>query len=202
MNRFPLKSTLRKSTKFQSPDPFFWTKVRHLPCQVAQYSGGTERATSVNTSLLRLQSSEGKFTTSREIEPVRRSFRRRRSCTFTEAARLVPSGVFIWGFVYNFTNYDFGKNPWFLWRNILPEGLESRLIFWNSRFGWNYSWWNYSRIPNESTVRLCRCAVVVPGTDPLIHYYYNIYIYIYIYTSIYLSIYLSLSLYVYIYIHA
>ena len=41
---------------------------------------------------LRLQSSEGKFTTSREIEPVRMSFRRRRSCTFTEVARLVPSG--------------------------------------------------------------------------------------------------------------
>ena len=42
--------------------------------------------------LLRLQSSEGKFTTSREIEPVRRSFRRHGSCTFTEVARLVPSG--------------------------------------------------------------------------------------------------------------
>ena len=42
--------------------------------------------------LLRLQSSERKFTMSREIEPVRRSFRRRRSCTFTEVARWVPSG--------------------------------------------------------------------------------------------------------------
>ena len=30
-------------------------------------------------------------TLSREIEPVRRSFCRRRSCTFTEVARLVPS---------------------------------------------------------------------------------------------------------------
>ena len=45
-----------------------------------------------NVLRLRLQSSEWKFTTSREIEPVRRSFRRRRSCTFTEVARLVPSG--------------------------------------------------------------------------------------------------------------
>ena len=55
-------------------------------------SGSTRRATSANMPLLRLQSSEGKFTTSREIEPVRRSFRRRRSCTLTEVARLVPSG--------------------------------------------------------------------------------------------------------------
>ena len=31
--------------------------------------------------------------TSREIEPVRRSFRRHGSCTFTEVARLVPSGT-------------------------------------------------------------------------------------------------------------
>ena len=54
--------------------------------------GGTERATSVNTPLLQLQSSEGKFKMSREIEPVRRSFCRHGSCTFTEVARLVPSG--------------------------------------------------------------------------------------------------------------
>ena len=33
----------------------------------------------------------GKCTTSCEIEPVRRSFCRCRSCTFTEVARLVPS---------------------------------------------------------------------------------------------------------------
>ena len=29
---------------------------------------------------------------SREIDPVRRSFRRRGSCAFTEVARLAPSG--------------------------------------------------------------------------------------------------------------
>ena len=40
-------------------------------------SGGTKRATSATTTFLRLQSSEGKFTTSREVEPVRRSLRRR-----------------------------------------------------------------------------------------------------------------------------
>ena len=34
------------------------------------------------------------FSVQREIEPVRRSFRRRRSCTFTEVARLVPSSLF------------------------------------------------------------------------------------------------------------
>ena len=38
----------------------------------------------LNVPLLRLQSSEWKFTVSREIEPVRRSFCRRRSCTFTK----------------------------------------------------------------------------------------------------------------------
>ena len=57
-----------------------------------QTSVGTERATSVNTPLLRLQSSEGNFTRSREIEPVRRSLCRHRSRRFTEVARLVPSG--------------------------------------------------------------------------------------------------------------
>ena len=56
-------------------------------------SGGTKRATFVNAPLLRLQSSEGKFTMSHEIEPVRRSLRRSRSCTFMEVARLVPSGL-------------------------------------------------------------------------------------------------------------
>ena len=55
-------------------------------------SGGTKRATSMNRPLLRLQSSEGEFTMSRKIEPVRRSFCRHGSCTFTELARLVPSG--------------------------------------------------------------------------------------------------------------
>ena len=35
----------------------------------------------------------GKFTMSREIEPVRRSFCRHGSCTLTEVARLVLSGV-------------------------------------------------------------------------------------------------------------
>ena len=59
------------------------------PCPI---SGGTKRATSVNASLLRPQSSEGKCTTSRGIEPERRSFRGHGSCTFTEVARLVPSG--------------------------------------------------------------------------------------------------------------
>ena len=39
-----------------------------------------------------LQISEGKFTMSPEIEPVRRSFRRHGSRTFAEVARLVPSG--------------------------------------------------------------------------------------------------------------
>ena len=55
-------------------------------------SGGTKHATLANMPLLHLQSSEGEFTTSREIEPIRRVFCRRRSCTFTEVARLVPSG--------------------------------------------------------------------------------------------------------------
>ena len=56
-------------------------------------SGGAKCATFVNMPVLHPQSSEGKFATSREIEPVRRSLRRRGSRTFTEVARLVPSGL-------------------------------------------------------------------------------------------------------------
>ena len=54
-------------------------------------SGGTKLETSANMPLLRLQSSEGKFTMAREIEPVSKSFRRHGSCAFAEVARLVPS---------------------------------------------------------------------------------------------------------------
>ena len=80
------------------------------------YPGGTKRATSVNTPLLRLQSSEARKikTTknvcvcraprpektifrrpamSKNIELVRRSFRRRGSCTLAEAGRLVHSSL-------------------------------------------------------------------------------------------------------------
>ena len=60
--------------------------------ELLNISGGTKRATSINTPLLRLQSSEGKLTMPREIEPVRRSFHGRRSCAFTEVARLALSG--------------------------------------------------------------------------------------------------------------
>ena len=68
---------------WQTPHP-------HDECvKSAESLGGTKRATSVNMPLLRLQSSEGKFAMSREIEPVRRSFCRRGSGTFTEVARLV-----------------------------------------------------------------------------------------------------------------
>ena len=78
----------QRKTNNDCPDPV-WKPVMHpplpSPCR-------TKRATSFNMSLLRMQSSEGKFTMSREIEPVRRSFCRRGSCTFTEVARLVPSG--------------------------------------------------------------------------------------------------------------
>ena len=56
-------------------------------------SGGTKRATSADMPLPSLQSSEGEFTTSRDIAPVRRSFCRHGSCTLTEVARLVPSGA-------------------------------------------------------------------------------------------------------------
>ena len=52
---------------------------------------GTKRATSENMPLLRLQSSEGKFTMSCEIEPVHRSVCGHGSFTFTEVARLVPA---------------------------------------------------------------------------------------------------------------
>ena len=59
----------------------------HLPVSAIS-SGGTKRATSVNTPLLQLQSSEGKSTMPREIEPARKSFCRRRSCTFLRKWRV------------------------------------------------------------------------------------------------------------------
>ena len=55
-------------------------------------SATKKRTTSANMPLLRLQSSEGKFTMSREIERTRRPFCRHGSSMFTEVARLVPSG--------------------------------------------------------------------------------------------------------------
>ena len=54
---------------------------------------GTKLQAAPNMSLLCLQSPEGKFTMSREIETVRRSCCRCRSRTFTEVARFVPSGT-------------------------------------------------------------------------------------------------------------
>ena len=53
-------------------------------CAGCCISGGTKRATSANMPRLHLQSSEGKFTMSLEIEPVRRSFCRHGSCTFLQ----------------------------------------------------------------------------------------------------------------------
>ena len=57
------------------------------------FSGGTERATSVSVPLLRLRSSEGKSTMSREIEPVRRSFCTAQKLHVYGRARLVPPEV-------------------------------------------------------------------------------------------------------------
>ena len=47
--------------------------------------------TSVNVPLLHLRSSEGRFTMSCKVEPVRGSLSRCRSCTFIEAAQLAVS---------------------------------------------------------------------------------------------------------------
>ena len=47
----------------------------------------------LNVTLLQPQCSERKFTMSLKMEPVSRSFRRRRSCRLTEVARLAPSGT-------------------------------------------------------------------------------------------------------------
>ena len=49
------------------------TLPRYIVPQLTPISGGTKRATYVNMPLLRLQSPEGKFTMSHEIEPARRS---------------------------------------------------------------------------------------------------------------------------------
>ena len=55
-------------------------------------SGGTKRATSANMPLLRPQSSEGKFTMSREIEPVSRK---------TDSIHHHPKGVVYRSFCFN-----------------------------------------------------------------------------------------------------
>ena len=60
---------------------------------VMWFSGGATCATSVNMPRLRLQSSDGIITLYREVEPVRRSFCRHGSCTFTEVGTL---GAFWW----------------------------------------------------------------------------------------------------------
>ena len=89
-----LRRTLAR-TRSKSPPDFHPESSLQKPLpDIAEVciSGGTKRATSVHVPLLCLQSSEGKSTMPREIEPVRRSFCRHGSCTFTEVARLVPSG--------------------------------------------------------------------------------------------------------------
>ena len=84
----------KTSDSFTRPVTVAIPRVAHPPLPVSLQSGDTKRATSANLPLLRLQSSERKFIImSRETEPVRRSFRRHGSCTFTEVARLVPSGT-------------------------------------------------------------------------------------------------------------
>ena len=54
--------------------------------------GGAKRATSVNSAASAPAELGGESPVSLEIEPVRRSFCRHGSCTFTEVARLVPYG--------------------------------------------------------------------------------------------------------------
>ena len=61
-------------------------------------------ATAINVLLLHLQSSEGKSTMSRETEPVKSSFRRRRSCTL----------------------HGSGTWKWYIWRCLLGRGAVER----------------------------------------------------------------------------
>ena len=138
-------------------------------------------------SLLRLQSSEGKLTTSREIQPIRRSVCVHGSCTFTEVARLVPSGGAIG-------------------RRCLPNGMIDNM---NNTHDVNTI--QSSIISNGTNNANDEVARLVPSGLPdhraqdwrrwwrtYIHNIY-IYIYIYIYYNYHYYIYISLSLYIYIY---
>ena len=59
-------------------------------------SGGTKRGTSVNMPLLRLRSSDSKLQVQCLANRARtRVLLQAQSCTFTEVARLVPSGIYI-----------------------------------------------------------------------------------------------------------
>ena len=87
-------------------------------------SGGTKRATSANM----------KFTMKREIEPVRRSFRRRRRCTLTAVARLVPSGQRWNNHVRVLLSF---QQPIFQ-KVTTPQWLLSCTCSHLFRFRWNY----------------------------------------------------------------
>ena len=79
------KETNTKVASAEGHSCAYPTAIHHHQEVAARRSGGTKRATSISMALLCLQSSEGKFTMSREIEPAGRSFRRRRSCPFAES---------------------------------------------------------------------------------------------------------------------
>ena len=72
----------------------------------------------LNMPLLRLQRSEGKFTTSRKIEPVRRSFCRRRSCL----RAYIPKGFLFRRNVFSDTGMVCGN--WFPWRLFCGVGCS------------------------------------------------------------------------------
>ena len=112
---------------------------------------------------------------------------------------------FIWGFDYNFTNYNFRTTLECL-NHILPEGWNSMLIFWNSMFFfWSSSWWKYSQILRRFA--LCTSPLPLPLISPALVFFSRLchraisgYIYIYIYIHTYVGMYAHIYIYIYIYI--
>ena len=86
-----------KSSKLQSLDPLFQVQsLKHDRKQEPARARSLQAAPNVRLPrtchFCACRARRRKFTTSREIGPVRRSLRRRRNCAFAEVERLVRSG--------------------------------------------------------------------------------------------------------------
>ena len=137
-------------------------------------SGGTKRATStVNAPFPRLQSSEGKFEMSREIEPVRRSFFRSGSRALTEVARL--------------------RLLFVVSRTACLQGLQALPSREQGGRGNNNIYMYIICICN--CVYVCKCVCMYVYIYIYMNYNYNIYI------SVSVSLSLSLYIYTYVYTH-
>ena len=148
-----------------------------------------------------------KFTVSCEIEPVRRSYRRRGSCTFTEVARLVPSGLI--------KELSLGSGSLCLLHLSIYLSLCISMYLSLSLYTYIYIYITYIYIYIYIYIGLVRSrpqtskATWWSSLGSFVHpeqWTVCIYIYIYIYITcmyiyIYIHIYIYNSVYIYIYIY-